>query len=64
MKEIIKTLEEAIIDVQHDLKSDWIDDIDKTEMQLQLQHLIIAKANLEIIAKEPNSQIFKSCITF
>lgn len=64
LTEIIETLDETIANASSDLKSDWIEEKDKREMSIQLQHLIIAKANLEAIAINAKSQIFKSSMSF
>ena len=55
----IKQLEIWIEDVQFDLTQDWNEE--KELMMIQLQQLIIAKSNLELILKTGN-QIFRSSI--
>lgn len=64
LTEIIETLDEAIANASSDLKSDWIEDDDKREMSIQLQHLIIAKANLDLLAKSRESRLFNSSMPF
>ena len=58
--ETLKELEIWIDNVQFDLEQDWNEE--KEEMQLQLQQLLIAKANLEQVMKH-GKQIFSSSIT-
>ena len=58
----LKQLEIWIEDCQFDLCSDWIEQEDKREMTQQLQNLLIAKANLEVI-KNRGGLILKSVIT-
>ena len=58
--ETLKELEIWIDNVQFDLEQDWNEE--KKEMQIQLQQLIIAKANLEQVMKH-GKQIFSSSIT-
>lgn len=64
LTEIIETLDEAIANASFDLKSDWIEEKDKREMSIQLQHLIIAKANLDLLAKNRESRLFNSSMSF
>lgn len=56
----IKFLEEAIGNIQYDLRQDWNEE--KEIMTIQLQSMIIAKANLEFIMST-GGQIFESSIT-
>ena len=55
----IEQIDTWIQDVQFDLTQDWNDD--KESMSTQLQQLMIAKANLELILKT-GGQIFDSSI--
>ena len=56
----IKQLEIWIEDVQFDLTQDWNEE--KQLMMIQLQQLIIAKSNLELILKT-GGQILSSSIS-
>jgi hypothetical protein len=56
---IIEELDEFIANTQSDLTKDWNEE--KELMSIQLQNLLIAKANLELILQTGN-QIFKSSI--
>jgi len=58
--QVQKTVDEWINEVNHDLQADWNDD--KQKMQIQLQNLLIVKANLENI-KQTGGQIFSSSIS-
>ena len=58
--ETLKELGIWIDNVQFDLEQDWNEE--KEEMQIQLQQLLIAKANLEQVMKH-GKQIFSSSIT-
>ncbi len=58
--ETLKELEIWIDNVQFDLEQDWNEE--KEEMQIQLQQLLIAKANLEQVMKH-GKQIFSSSIS-
>ena len=58
--ETLKQLEIWIDNVQFDLEQDWNEE--KEEMQIQLQQLLIAKANLEQVMKH-GKQIFSSSIS-
>jgi len=62
LTQIIEQTGSWIEDVQCDLSSDWITEQDRREMQLQLQNLIIAKANLEAL-NNLGGQIFSSVIS-
>ena len=57
---VIDKLNIWIGDVQFDLTEDWNEE--KTLMQQQLQQLLVAKANLELI-KETGGQILSSSIS-
>ena len=59
LTQTIEQLEIWIEDVQFDLTQDWNEE--KELMLVQLQQLIIAKSNLELILKTGN-QIFCSSI--
>ena len=59
LTQMIEKLEIWIEDVQFDLTQDWNEE--KELMMVQLQQLIIAKSNLELILKTGN-QIFCSSI--
>ena len=59
LTQMIEKLEIWIEDVQFDLTQDWNEE--KELMLVQLQQLIIAKSNLELILKTGN-QIFCSSI--
>ena len=59
LTQIIEELDIFILDTQSDLTKDWNEE--KELMSIQLQNLLIAKANLELILKTGN-QIFKSSI--
>ena len=58
--DIIEQLNESILNVQYDLQQDWNED--KVLMSIQLQQLLIAKANLEVIL-QTGGQIFRSSIS-
>lgn len=60
LTQIIEELNECISNTQSDLTKDWNEE--KELMSIQLQNLLIAKANLELILKTGN-QIFKSSIS-
>lgn len=60
LTETIKYLEESISNIQYDLRQDWNEE--KEIMTIQLQSMIIAKANLEFIM-QTGGQIFESSIT-
>ena len=62
LTETLEQLKVWIEDCQFDLSSNWIEEEDKREMAQQLQNLLIAKANLEIIQNR-GGQILKSVIT-
>ena len=59
LTQTIEQLSIRIEDVQHDITKDWNEV--KELMMVQLQQLIIAKSNLELILKTGN-QIFCSSI--
>ena len=59
LTQMIEKLEIWIEDVQFDLTQDWNEE--KELMMVQLQQLIIAKSNLELILKTGN-QILRSSI--
>ena len=59
LTQMIEKLEIWIEDVQFDLTQDWNEE--KELMLVQLQQLIIAKSNLELILKTGN-QILRSSI--
>ena len=58
--DIIEQLNESILNIQFDLQQDWNEE--KELMFIQLQQLIIAKANLELIL-QTGGQIFRSSIS-
>ncbi len=58
--QVQETVDAWINEVNHDLQADWNDD--KQKMQIQLQNLLIVKANLENI-KQTGGQIFSSSIS-
>jgi len=60
LTQIIEELDVFIADTQSDLTKDWNEE--KELMSIQLQSLLIAKANLELILQTGN-QIFKSSIS-
>lgn len=60
LTQIIEELDIFILDTQSDLTKDWNEE--KELMSIQLQNLLIAKANLELIMQTGN-QIFKSSIS-
>ena len=60
LTEIIEQLNWSIQNVQYDLQQEWNED--KVLMSIQLQQLLIAKANLELIL-QTDGQIFSSSIT-
>jgi hypothetical protein len=62
LTQIIEKLQEWAIDVNSDINSDWISDEVRRKSQSELQLLLIAKANLEMLASNPNSQSFLSSI--
>jgi len=57
--ETIQQIDTWIEDVQFDLTQDWNDD--KELMSVQLQQLMVAKSNLELILKT-GGQIFDSSV--
>ena len=59
LTETIHQIDTWIEDVQFDLTQDWNDD--KELMSVQLQQLMVAKSNLELILKT-GGQIFDSSI--
>lgn len=59
LTETIENLDTWIVDTQFDLQQDWNEE--KELMQIQLQQLLIAKANLECILKT-GGQILSSSI--
>jgi hypothetical protein len=59
LSDTIKELDIWIDNVQFDLQQDWNEE--KEEMQIQLQQLLTAKANLEQVMKH-GKQIFSSSI--
>ncbi len=59
LTETIQQIDTWIEDVQFDLTQDWNDD--KELMSVQLQQLMVAKSNLELILKT-GGQIFDSSI--
>ena len=59
LTETIQQVDTWIEDVQFDLTQDWNDD--KELMSVQLQQLMVAKSNLELILKT-GGQIFDSSI--
>ena len=59
LTQTIEQLSIWIEDVQHDITKDWNEE--KELMMVQLQQLIIAKSNLELILKTGN-QILRSSI--
>lgn len=58
--DIIEQLNENILEVQSDLQKDWNEE--KELMSIQLQQLLIAKSNLELIL-QTGGQIFSSSIS-
>ena len=60
LTQTIKKIDTWIEDVQHDLTQDWNEE--KELMMVQLQQLIIAKSNLELILKT-GGQILSSSIS-
>ena len=60
LTDVIDKLNTWIGDVQFDLTEDWNEE--KALMQQQLQQLLVAKANLELI-KETGGQILSSSIS-
>jgi ATP-dependent protease HslVU (ClpYQ) peptidase subunit len=60
LTEIIEQLNWSIQNVQYDLQQEWNED--KVLMSIQLQQLLIAKANLELIL-QTDGQIFSSSIS-
>ena len=59
LTETIQQIDTWIEDVQFDLTQDWNDD--KELMSVQLQQLMVAKSNLELILKT-GGQIFDSSV--
>ena len=59
LTQTIEQLNEWITDATYDLQQDWNED--KKLMSIQLQNLLIAKANLELIM-QTGGQIFSSSI--
>ena len=59
LTETIQQIDTWIEDVQFDLTQDWNDD--KELISVQLQQLMVAKSNLELILKT-GGQIFDSSI--
>jgi hypothetical protein len=65
LTETIEFLTEAILNVQSDLSSDWLEEDDKRKMLVQLSLLINAKGCLDTIALSgTDSQIFRSSFKF
>lgn len=62
LTEMIEKLDFWIENLQGDLSSDWIEGQGKRDMEQQLQNLVIAKANLELVWNR-GEQIFNSVIT-
>ena len=62
LTQTIKQLDEWITDTQFDLSQDWLSETERNEMQMQLQNLLIAKANLEAL-DNLGGQIFRSVIS-
>lgn len=60
LTQTIEKIDTWIEDVQHDLTQDWNEE--KELMMVQLQQLIIAKSNLELILKT-GGQILSSSIS-
>jgi ATP-dependent protease HslVU (ClpYQ) peptidase subunit len=60
LTEIIEQLNWSIQNVQYDLQQEWNED--KVLMSIQLQQLLIAKANLELVL-QTDGQIFSSSIS-
>jgi hypothetical protein len=60
LTQITEQLDEFIANTQSDIQANWNEE--KELMLIQLQNLLIAKANLELILKTGN-QIFKSSIS-
>jgi len=58
--DIIEQLNESILNIQFDLQQDWNEE--KELMFIQLQQLLIAKGNLELIL-QTGGQIFSSSIS-
>ena len=58
--DIIEQLNENILEVQSDIQKDWNEE--KELMSIQLQQLLIAKSNLELIL-QTGGQIFSSSIS-
>lgn len=63
LTETIEFLDEVISNANFDIQQDWLSIQDRTEMQNQLQLILIARANLQLLASRPKSQIFNSSIT-
>jgi hypothetical protein len=59
LTQIAEELNEFIANTQSDLQADWNEE--KELMSIQLQNLLIAKANIDLILQTGN-QIFKSSI--
>jgi hypothetical protein len=62
LTQTIQQLQTWIEDTQFDLSQDWLSETERNEMQMQLQNLIIAKANLEAL-DNLGGQIFRSSIS-
>jgi len=60
LSETIEQMDIWITDIQFDLQQDWNEE--KELMQIQLQQLLTAKANLELILKT-GGQILSSSIS-
>ena len=61
MTKIIMELNECILNVTYDIQQDYLTEQEKMLMQTQLQMLLIAKANLELI-NQTGGHIFRSAI--
>lgn len=61
LTQTIHKLQEWIENTQYDLSQNWLSDTERNEMHMQLQNLIIAKANLEAL-DNLGGQIFNSSI--
>jgi hypothetical protein len=61
MTKIIMELNECILNVTYDIQQDYLTEQEKILMQTQLQMLLIAKANLELV-NQTAGHIFRSAI--
>lgn len=62
--ETIAFLQKSAVEINHGLCQDWLSHHERNKMTLQLSMLCTAIANLEMIAKDKDAQIFTSLIPY